>query len=73
MNKLSHEQVIEELNKLLGEDVSNSFEEQLQIAGDHGYPSFSVRNSKGTEIQVIVDWDKEADILSFSFYSDERM
>ena len=69
MNNLSHKQVINHLNKLLGEDVTSAFEEQLQNAGEHGYPSFSVENSKGKEIQVMVDWDKEADVLSYSIYS----
>ena len=70
MQNLSHEQVIEKLTKILHEDITDSFEEQLENAGDHGYPSFLVKNSKGREVQIKVDWDKEADILSFSIDSE---
>ncbi|WP_026905846.1 hypothetical protein [Paucisalibacillus globulus] len=70
MHNLSHNQAIEKVNELLGEDLRYNFEEQLETAGDHGYPSFLVKNSKGKEVQIMVDWDKEADILSFTIGSE---
>ncbi|WP_042148701.1 hypothetical protein [Paucisalibacillus sp. EB02] len=70
MNNLNQEQTIQQLNDLLGEDVTQIFEEQLKIAGEHGDPSFVVKNSKGEEIHVSVEWDKEADVLHYSIHSD---
>lgn len=70
MNHLNQEQTIHQLNELLGEDVTNLFEEGLKNAGEHGHPSFVVKNSKGAEIQVSVEWDKEADVLYYSIHSE---
>jgi hypothetical protein len=65
MTNLNQEQAVKQLNELLGEDVTRTFEEQLQIAGEHGNPNFIVKNSKGTEVLVSVEWDKEADVLHY--------
>ncbi|MFS0672146.1 hypothetical protein [Ornithinibacillus sp. 179-J 7C1 HS] len=65
MNQLSHEEVIKQLNKLLSEDVTEVFEEQLREAGEHGNPSFTISGRNGMEIVVAVEWDKESDQLYF--------
>ncbi|MEN2465095.1 hypothetical protein [Ornithinibacillus sp. JPR2-1] len=70
MKKHSHDQIIKELNELLNEDVTNAFEEQLKDAGEHGIPSFIISNQEGKEIEVAVEWDKEADQLYYKILKD---
>ncbi|GGA81336.1 hypothetical protein [Ornithinibacillus halotolerans] len=65
MKYLSHEKAINHVNNILGEDVSKEFEKQLSVAGEHGDRNFFVGNSKGKEIEVGVEWDKEADQLTY--------
>jgi hypothetical protein len=66
MDKLTHEEVIKQLNEILHEDVTKAFEEQLENAGEHGHPNFSVSNNEGKTVEIGVEWDKEADQLYFS-------
>ncbi|RLL46619.1 hypothetical protein D8M04_05280 [Oceanobacillus piezotolerans] len=70
MDNLTREQTLDMLNDLLEEDVSSKFNEQLQYVGEHGEPSFVVANNEGKSVEVFVDWNKEADLLSFSINED---
>ncbi|GIO25874.1 hypothetical protein [Ornithinibacillus bavariensis] len=66
MEKLTYEQAIEQLTKLFGENVKNTFDEQLKIAGEHGIPNFNLENNEGLSVEIWVDWDKESDLLSYT-------
>ncbi|MFD2045386.1 hypothetical protein ACFSTA_17010 [Ornithinibacillus salinisoli] len=70
MRNLKREQAIELLNDLFGENVKEKFEEQVKNAGEHGNPSFVINNAEGKMVEVKVDWDKEADVLSYSINED---
>lgn len=42
----------------------------MQVNGEHGYPSFLVTSSRGESVEVLLDWNKEEDILSYSINED---
>jgi hypothetical protein len=66
MEHLTYEQTIEQLTELFGENIKNTFDEQLKQAGEHGTPNFNLENSKGQSVEIWVDWDKESDLLSYT-------
>ncbi|MUK88491.1 hypothetical protein GMD78_08810 [Ornithinibacillus sp. L9] len=70
MRNLKHEQAIELLTNLLGENVEEEFAEQVKNAGEHGNPSFIISNQEGNTVEVMVDWLKEADELVYTINED---
>ncbi|MFD1607437.1 hypothetical protein [Oceanobacillus luteolus] len=72
MKNLTREQAIQFVNDLFKEDLSSAFNEQADQAGENGDPSFVVKNSKGDEVEVFVDWNKEEDILSYAINEDNQ-
>ncbi|WP_067729631.1 hypothetical protein [Oceanobacillus damuensis] len=66
MKNLTREQAIEKLNNLLEDEVQANFMEQEKKAGEHGDSTFLVSNRKGFTAEVEIDWNKEADLLTYS-------
>ncbi|MFC2949897.1 hypothetical protein [Virgibacillus sediminis] len=68
---LSREEALKKLNEILDENVQENFTEQERKAGEFGHSSFLVSNRKGSTAEVGIDWDKEADELTYSVQEGE--
>ncbi|MFD1038622.1 hypothetical protein ACFQ3N_09480 [Virgibacillus byunsanensis] len=70
MKDLTNEQAIEILNELFGENIKPKFYTQLENAGKHGDNSFVISNSEDTNVEVLVEWNNEKDVLVYSINED---
>lgn len=70
MKNLTRDNAIVILNGLLEENVIEKFNEQEENAIEHGDPGFIVTNKKGESVEVLIDWNEEEAILSYSINED---